>query len=310
MNDLTIAALDAFARHHGVASTRMLRSAGVSRNGLLRLVDEGLLIRTSETVYRLSGSQRTLEQRCVELCLAHLRSYITGQTAGSLLGLRRMGKGGDVHLGAPHGSNVGPIPGVRLRQTTKLPEWHVRRRTDGIVIASHARLAFDLSVDLAPIDHVSAVEQLLTDPSCTPARLRHVARELVHPARPGSAQFVAMIEQRLDGGPGESHGEVVIARALRARDVPVIAQFSQVLPGGQRVRFDLAVPAVKWAVEIDGFADHFGAAGGSHDRRRDRKSHAAGWQVERVVPLDLIDVDGTCDELADLYRLRCAAEAA
>jgi hypothetical protein len=309
MNDLTIAALDAFARHHNAASRRMLQLAGVSRNRLARLVAEGLLIRSSETVYRLAGSERTLEQRCVELCLAHPRSYVTGPTAGVLLGLRRMGRPTELHLGAPHGSNIGPIPGVRLRQTTKLPVWHTRRRADGIAIASHARLAFDLSVDLTALDHVSVVEQLLTDPSCTPVLLRKVAQELVHPARPGSAQFVAMIEQRLDGGPGESHGEVVIAHGLRARDVPVVSQYRLVLPGGQQARFDLAVPAAKWAVEVDGFPDHFGMRGGSSDRRRDRRSHAAGWQVERVAPIDLLDVDGTCDELAELYRRRCSAAA-
>jgi len=309
MNDLTIAALDVLSRHHGAATRRMLQHAGVSRNRLRRLVDEGLLIRSAETVYRLAGTQRTLEQRCVELCLAHPRTYITGPTGGMLLGLRRMGRPAEIHLGAPHGSNVGPILGVRLRQTTKLPAWHVATRRDGIVVASPARLAFDLSVDLPPLDHVSVVEQLLADTSCTAATLRQVAHELVHPARPGSAQFVAMIEQRLEGGPGESHGEVLIARGLRHRDVPVVAQYPVVLPGGRRVRFDLAVPAVRWAVEIDGFPEHFGVVGGSSDRRRDRWSHAGGWQVERVVPIDLLDVDGTCDELEALYRDRCAAAA-
>jgi very-short-patch-repair endonuclease len=309
MNDFTIAALDVLSRHHGVSTLRMLRRAGLSRNRLQRLVGDGLLIRASETVYRLAGTPRTLEQRCVELCFAHPRSYITGPTAGVLIGLRRVGKPTEIHLGAPHGSNVGPIPGVRLRQTTKLPSWHLVRRSDGIVLASHSRLAFDLSVDLPPLDHVSVVEQLLGDPGCTPATLRRIAHELVHPARPGSAQFVAMIEQRLDGGPGESHGEVLIARGLRLRGIPVVAQYPVVLPGGRRVRFDLAVPSVKWAVEVDGFPDHFSIIGGSSDRRRDRWSHAAGWQVERVVPIDLVDLDGTCDDLAELYRHRCAEAA-
>ena len=61
---------------------------------------------------------------------------------------------------------------------------------------------------------------------------------------------------------------------------------------------------MKWAVEVDGFDTHFQLAGGTNDRRRDRKSHVVGWQVERVSPLDLTDVDGVCDELAELYRRR------
>ena len=54
-------------------------------------------------------------------------------------------------------------------------------------------------------------------------------------------------------------------------------------------------------------AAHFQLAGGTNDRRRDRRSHVVGWQVERVSPLDLTDVDGVCDELAELYRRRCLA---
>lgn len=309
MNDLTVAALDAFATHHGVASNRMLLDAGVGRHRRERLVAEGLIVPAGERVYRLAGTPRTLAQRCAELCLAYRSTFITGTTAGQLMAIRRTGKASEIQLAAPHGKNIGPLVGVHLRQTTKVAPWHVVTRPDGIVIASPARLAFDLSIELSPSDHASAVEQLVAEHGLTPEQLRRVGGELVHPVRKGSREFVAMLENRLGGGPAESHGEVLIARGLRLRGVPVVAQYPVVLPGGARIRFDLAVPAVKWAVEVDGFRSHFEPAGGASDRRRDRRSHAIGWQVERVSPVDLADVDGTCDELVALYRHRAASVA-
>lgn len=309
MNDLTVAALDAFATHHGVASNRMLLDAGVGRHRRERLVAQGLLIPVGERVYRLAGTKRTLAQRCAELCLAHRSTFITGTTAGQIMGVRRVGRATEIQLSAPHGKNIGPLAGVHLRQTTKIAPWHFVVRSDGITIASPARLAFDLSTDVNPDDHASVVEQLIADHGLTPDQLRRIGGELVHPMRKGSRQFLAMLESRLGGGPAESHGEVMVARGLRMRGVPVVAQFPVTLPGGSRIRFDLAVPAVRWAVEIDGFRTHFELAGGTSDRRRDRGSHAIGWQVERVSPVDLADVDGICDELAALYRHRAASVA-
>lgn len=305
MNDLTPAALAAFASRHGAATTSMLRKAGIGKRRLARLVDDQLVIRVSEQVVRLAGTPRTLEQRCVELCLAHPRGFLTGPTGGMLRGLRRLGPASEIHFSTPHGHHVDVVDGVRLRQSTKVFPWHIEQRADGLTVASPARLAFDLSVDLSPIDHASVVEQLVAQHRLTPADLRRIGHELVHPARRGSAQFVAMLERRIGGGAAESHGEVLVGQGLVIRGVPVISQYPIVLPGGGRIRFDLAVPSMKWAVEVDGFDTHFQLAGGTNDRRRDRKSHVAGWQVERVSPLDLTDVDGVCDELAELYRRRC-----
>jgi hypothetical protein len=112
----------------------------------------------------------------------------------------------------------------------------------------------------------------------------------------------------LQGPPAESHPEIEIADGLRRRGVPVVAQERSLeLPNGRRVRLDLCVPAVKWAVEIDVHPTHFELRGGSNDRQRDRWCHRIGWQVERVTEIDLLDVEAICDELAELYRVRCAA---
>ena len=309
MNDLTPAALALFARTNGMATGTMLRRAGVSRNRRRRLLEEGLLEQAHERVYRLAGGPSTVEARCAGLCLAHPRGFVTGPTAGRLVGLRRMGPTGDVHFSAPHGSNIGPIDGVRLRQTTRIEDYHLQRRSDGIVVASAPRLAFDLASDLSDLDHASVVEQILAERRCTLATLGRIGKALVHPRRRGSMQYMATLASRVAGGPLESHPEVMLAKALRERGIPVEAQHRITLCDGARIRFDLAVPEILWAVEVDGWVDHFLLDGGTADRRRDRRSHRIGWQVERVTCLDLLDMPTLVDELAQLYAARTAAAA-
>jgi hypothetical protein len=108
----------------------------------------------------------------------------------------------------------------------------------------------------------------------------------------------------------ESHPEVVLGNALRARGVPVVPQVSNlVLPNGKRIRIDLAVPDVRWAIEIDVHPDHLLLEGTTRDKRRDRQCHLIGWQVERVTEVDLLDLSGLVDELVALYQARVSAAA-
>lgn len=310
MSDLTPAALAVFARHHGLATGPMLQRAGVGRTRRRRLIEAELIEVIHRCVYRLAGTPDSLESRCVALCLAHPSGFITGPTGGRLTGLRRMGTDARLHFSVPHGSNIGPIDGVVLRQTTVIEASHVQQRGDGIRLASPPRLAFDLAADLAELDHASAVEQLLAERRCTLATLGVIGRRLVHPGRPGSSQFLHTMSQRISGGPLESHPEVRLAQALRARGVPVVAQLTGLrLPDGRRIRLDLAVAEIRWGIEIDVHGEHFLLEGGTNDRRRDRGCHLIGWQIERVTPLDLADLDSICDELVELYEARRRAAA-
>ena len=177
------------------------------------------------------------------------------------------------------------------------------------MLASPARLAFDLAADLTALDHRSVVEQLLAEGKVTMSTLGRIGSLLARPGRPGSTRFVATLLSR-SGRPADSHPELLVADGLRRRGVPIVAQFSDLrLPNGRPIRLDLAVPAVKWGVEIDIHPDHLLLDGTARDKRRDRRCHRIGWQVERVTELDLVDLEGICDELAELYfeRCRCAA---
>jgi hypothetical protein len=301
-------AMAMFRSHHGMATTAMLTNAGVSRRARAFAVADGLLEELYERVVHITSAPMTMEARCAALCLAYPKGYITGPTAGRLAKTRRMPDDGLIHFAVPHGAHIGPFPGVKIRQSTKVDRSHTTLRADGIRVATAARLAFDLAQDLSMEDHRSVVEQMLKERRTTLPTLAKIGKQLVHPARPGSARFLSTLTSRLPGGPAESHPELQIAEGLRLRGVPVELQVSYLkLPNGKRIRLDMAVPHVRWAVEVDVHPDHLLLDGTTKDKQRDRWCHRIDWQVERVTELDILDLPTLCDELAELYHLRCEA---
>jgi hypothetical protein len=216
-----------------------------------------------------------------------------------------MREDGLIHFAVPHGSNIGPLDGVRIRQSTKVDRSHVVTRSDGIRMASPARLAFDLAADLDAVEHRSVVEQLLSERRTTMSTLVKVGRDLAHPARPGSVKFMATLAGRAPGGTAESHPEVLVADGLQRRGVPVELQVGHLdVPGFGRIRFDMAVQTARWAVEVDVHPDHL-LFSATKDKRRDRGCHRIDWQVDRITELELLDLETICDELAENYRIRC-----
>jgi hypothetical protein len=309
MIDLTPKAFAILRRQHGHVSVRQLADAGVGRNARRRLVDGQVLVAVHRSVLRISSTPVTFEGSCVALCLAHPAGFVTGPSGGRLIDLRRMPAATPIHFSVPHGTHLFDA-GVVLRQSTNVTPLDFMRLRSGIVVATAPRLAFDLSRDLAPLDLASVVEQLIQRKKCTMSSLGSTARRLCHPSRPGSEQFARALLNRGDRPAAESHPELVLADALRARGIPVEPQFAALrLLDGSKVRLDLAVPAARWGIEIDIHPDHLLLDGTANDKRRDRQCHRIGWQIERVTEIDMLDVDGLVDELVALYWDRVARAA-
>ena len=304
MSDLTAEAMEWLATHHHVIVTSMLRACGVSRTTCDRLVRVGVLRNPHKGVFALASAPLTLEHRCAVLCAGHPGGFVTGPTAGALEGLRRMPRSSALHYAVRHGINLLDEAGVRFRQTTKLLASHHRQRADGIVVATPGRLAFDVGLDLRPLDHLSVLHQLLDQRRVTMVELRAVGDELCHPARPGSTRFREILARLSDGLPGQSHPEVVLAEELRRRGVPIEHQSLVVRVGGRLARIDLAVPDVRWGVELDIHPEHRSFDGQAGDARRYRDLHRLAWQVEPVTESDMNYPGAIADELTELYHAR------
>ncbi len=310
MSDLTPSASQWLATHHGVITTAVLRRCSVSKATTQRLVRSGVLSAPYRGVYVLAAAPESLHQRCAILTAAHPSGFVTGPTAGSLLGLRRMPRVAELHFSVRHGIHLDVVPGVRFRQTTILPPTHRMERSDGIATATWDRLAFDLVADLDSLDHLSVLEQLLHEGRTTRERLLAIGLRLCHPARRGSRRFEDTLSRLSPDAPRESHPEVVLAVALRDRGVPVEHQTRLVRGQDGRVaRVDLAVPAYRWGIELDIHPEHRTFEGRAKDARRERDLHRLDWQIEPVTERDMEDVDAVADELTELYHARRKALA-
>ena len=302
---LTAAAQRWLLDHHDVITSAALQSAGVGRSTTARLVRDGVLRRRHKGVFVIASSRPTLEQRCAVLCAAHPDGFVTGPTAGSLLGLRRMPTKAPIHFSVRHSVHLPVDHGVRFRQTTALRLEDRTARGHGIVTASWARLAFDLAADLRPLDHLSALQQMLHERRVTAEELIAIERRLGHPARPGSGLYRRNLEL-LCSAPNESHDELRLAEALRARGIPVENQTRLLrASNGRTARVDLAVPAVRWGIELDIHPEHRTFDGQAKDARRTRDLHVLDWEIEPVTELDMSDLEALADELSALYRARC-----
>ena len=175
-------------------------------------------------------------------------------------------------------------------------------------ITSPPRTAVDLTRYITPAEEASAIEHVVGTGMCTVTTLHREGERLNTPGRPWARQFLAILATRHDGAACESEWELRVVEALRRRRVAGLElQASQMLPGYGNARFDIAIPSIRWVLEVDVHPEHRTIEGSAGDHRRDRCTRSAGWVVERVGELELAtSFDATIDALAVIIECRRA----
>jgi very-short-patch-repair endonuclease len=280
---LTAQAHALLARQHGVASTRQLHDAGISPLQLKRLQQHGALELVLRGAYRTPSVRVTELSQCAAVCAARPDVAIAGPTAGRLWGFRRLPSDHRIHVIASRASNPAIARWVMPYRTDARHDRDIVERDDGIRITSRARTAFDLARWLGPDDLLSVIEQAANDGHLGDDDFLDVAVDWLSPRRPWAREFLQALDRRLPGGPAESHPEVRVADALRRAGVRgLVRQHRVQLPGHGEARFDLAVPELNWAIEIDLHPRHRETLGIASDARRDRAAEAIGWMTTRI----------------------------
>jgi very-short-patch-repair endonuclease len=300
------------ARQHGVASTRQLLDTGISPLQLKRLQQHGALELVVRGAYRTPSAPVTESSQCAAVCAARPDVAIAGPTAGRLWGFRRLPPDHRIHVIAPRASNPAIARWIVPYRTDARHEHDVVERTDGIRVTSRTRTAFDLARWLGPDDLLSVIEQAAHDGRLCDDDFLAVAADWLSPRRPWAREFLQTLDRRLPGGPAESHPEVRIAAALtRAGLRGLVRQHRVELPGHGEVRFDLAVPELRWAIEVDLHPSHRETIGTAADARRDRAAGTLGWMTTRITEQQYEDrFNETIADVAMLYadlRRRLAA---
>ncbi len=271
------------ARQHGVASTQQLLDSGMSQRQLQRLQHHGGLELVLRGAYRTPSAPITELSQCAAVCAARPDVAIAGPTAGRLWGFRRLPPDRRIHVIAPRASNPAIARWIVPYRTDARHDADILQRDDGIRVTSRTRTAFDLARWLGPDDLLSVIEQAAHDGRLDDDEFLAVAADWISPRRPWAREFLQALDRRLPGGPAESHPEVRVADALsRAGVRGLVRQHCIQLPGHGDVRFDLAVPQLRWAIEVDIHPRHRETMGIASDTRRDRAANAIGWSTSRI----------------------------
>lgn len=283
MVHLTLHAHELLARQHGVASTQQLLDTGLSTRQLRHLQQSQDLELVLRGAYRTPSAPDTELARCAAVCAARSDVAIAGPTAGRLWGFRRLPSDHRIHVLAPPASNPAIARWVIPYRTDARHDHDVVERDDGIRITTRARTAYDLARWLGPDDLLSVIEQAAHDGRLDDGDFLDVAADWLSSRRPWVRTFLQALDRRLPGGAAESHPEVRVADALgRAGVRGLVRQHRLELPGHGSVRFDLAIPELRWAIEIDLHPRHRETLGMASDVRRDRAAGTIGWMTTRV----------------------------
>lgn len=107
------------------------------------------------------------------------------------------------------------------------------------------------------------------------------------PGRWGNRQLALLVQATADGAQAESERRLL--RLLRDSGMGGWVPNLAVLLDGQRFVLDVAFPARRLAIEVDGWAHHSGVDRFRADRRKQNALVAAGWTVLRFTWWDLVE---------------------
>lgn len=293
------------AARYGIVTKAELIADGFSEHAVRRQVTAGVLVRLHSGVYRMGTTADGFEGWCAAACLADPSVVVTSISAGKLWGFRPIPRH-DVPIVVTRHDQYRLARGAIVRRTGVLRDGHVVHRDDGIRIASPARAWFDCARDVSDDWFERLTEWVLDHHAGVPV-LWGMRREMTARGRTGSARVNRVLSRRPAWQkPADSGLELKVLRALEARGVgPLVRQWAITLPNGITVHADGAIPAIRWAVEIDHVTWHGGRFDAQQDKARDRALRRLGWQVDRVTDDDVRKrFRATIDELVELIELR------
>lgn len=290
---------------HGLLTVNDLRAQRFSGRARLEAVNSGLLVPVHRGIYRVGTHQVTFEQRCLAALLAAPDAVLSGPTAGRIWGLRKT-MTDDVHLLARRAIQ---LDRVHPHRTDLLADGDRAVRNGFRVLAPH-RLLCDLAWHLDDAGLESVFEQMLERSMVTIPGARAAARRFGARGRPGSRRLGMMLDARPTWlRPVDSDLELRVWRRLVECGYELERQFTLITDDGRAIRFDLADPASRVAIEVDHVTWHGGRLDAQADKHRDRMVLRLGWQVCRVTDDDVTRrLASTVDELVGiLERQRSAA---
>jgi very-short-patch-repair endonuclease len=296
-------------RQHGVASLHQLIDCGISEPQIRVLERNGVLVSVMKGACRSSLVVEDDLVRCAAVCVTRPDAAIAGPTAGRLWNFRKLPRDGRIHVLLPPGGRGPATPWSIAYRTGAIHPEDIVRRDDGIAVTTRQRTVFDLARSVNRDVLLSLAEQAMLEGNLGESDMRSVAVDWRSPRCRWVDDYLRVLDRRLPGGPAESHPEVRVGSALRRVGVRnLVRQHEVVLSSGRRVRFDLAIPNLRIAVEIDLHPVHASTVGTMNDEQRDIDAEHDGWITLRITASEYQNAfEQRIDEIAAAIRLRATA---
>jgi hypothetical protein len=272
--DTDRAMADLATRQHGLITRAQLLACGLQPAAIDRRVRARRLHVVHRGVYAVGHRALTQEARWLAAVLAcGPLAVLSHGAAARLWGLLERWDGIDVSVPSAAGRS-GPVD-VRVHRVPSLDRDDVRRRAR-IPVTSPVRTL----VDLSPLVTRRRMERLLDEAHvlrlCTPAQVRLAVRGRV--GRPGMPLLTSILD-------GHDVGSTLTESELEERFLDLCAQAGLSMPTvnepGVAGRVDFTWPALRLAVETDGWRFHRTQAAVERDRAKEARLVIDGWRVLR-----------------------------
>ena len=257
-------------------------------------------------VLTVTGVPTVWQQRRAALLWAGLRAALTSWTGLAVQGVR-CEETADVHVAVPHARQLSTrafvrAPGrVLVHRTTRPLD-----SQGSLPVLPVARCVVDACLPMSSLTDVRAVVSAAVQQRRT--TVERLQEELERAPQRGSGLLRSVLDEVGDGA--RSAPEAALVRAVRRRSLPAYRMNVDVYDGDGRwlARVDLAFPALRIAVEVDGQRWHLRADRWVADVERHTRLEAAGWTVLRYTAARVLaDPDGVAAEIAAVVARRSAA---
>lgn len=284
----------------GCVSLDQLVAAGATKSAVSRLVAAGSLDRVSGGVFLVRGAPLTYRARLNAALLASA-GVLGKATAAHLWGMTAIvPEVIDVVL--PHDQKVRTAAGVRIHRAVVDPqEWVLR---DRLRLTTRTLTALDYIPTLSPRDRRSFTDRALQRGWLDISDFaQHLAR---YPGRHGNGALRELLPELSGGAAADS--ERLLHQMLVGADLAGwVANYALWERGELIGVLDVAFPASRLAIEVDGWAYHSDVERFRRDRRKQNAMVAVGWTVLRFTWADLVErpayVISVVCELLDKLRV-------
>jgi len=265
-------------RQHALITRDQALTSGLSPFQVRQRIRSGEWCTVRPGVYAVNGAPPTWLQAVAAVALG-TEVWISHQTAGSLWALPGVSDDA-IHVVTSLDRWV-RLAGVQGHRSGALFTADLATRHQ-ITVTTPARTLVDLSAHLSLHQLGRAVDDALRRRILTLQALdRCVARLAGAPGRrPAAVQ--ELLAERVPGyDPGDSDLETRVLRVVVGAGFPPPVQQYRVKVGGRTFKIDLAYPARRLAIELDGWEFHRSRTAFDDDRSRANLLVANGWKLVR-----------------------------